>query len=82
MSFALLKEFNRKAVLAYARARQPRDYVGATLFPARTVNELTFEYWKSLNLLPVMASVQAYGAEAQIASQGRGDQDFRRDPPD
>jgi hypothetical protein len=69
MSFALLKEFNRKAVLAYARARQPRDYVGATLFPARTVNELTFEYWKSLNLLPVMASVQAYGAEAQIASR-------------
>lgn len=69
MPFALLKEFNRKAVLAYARARQPRNYVGASLFPSKTVNELTFEYWKSLNLLPVMASVQAYGAEAQIASR-------------
>lgn len=69
MSFALLKEFSRKAVLTYARARQPRNYVGASLFPANTVNELTFEYWKSLNLLPVMANVQAYGAEAQIASR-------------
>jgi hypothetical protein len=69
MSTALLKEFSRKATLAYARARQPRNYVGATLFPATTVNELTFEYWKSLSLLPVMASLQAYGAEAQIASR-------------
>ena len=33
------------------------------------MNELTFEYWKSLNLLPVMASVQAFGAEAEIASR-------------
>jgi hypothetical protein len=69
MTFALLKEFNRKAVLAYARARQPRTYVGAALFPVNPVNELSFEYWKSLNLLPVMASIQAYGAEAQIASR-------------
>lgn len=65
----ILREFSRKATLAYARARQPRNYVGATLFPAQTVNELTFEYWKSLNLLPVMASVQAFGAEAEIASR-------------
>ena len=69
MSFALLKEFNRKSVLAYARARQPRNYIGATLFPVNIGNELSFEYWKTLNLLPVMASVQAYGAEAQIASR-------------
>lgn len=65
----LLKEFSRKATLTYARARQPRNYLGPTLFPVNTVNELTFEYWKSLNLLPVMASLQAYGAEAQIASR-------------
>jgi len=65
----ILKEFSRKATLAYARARQPRTYVGPTLFPLRQVNELTFEYWKDLNLLPVMASVQAFGAEAQIASR-------------
>lgn len=65
----ILKEFSRKATLSYARARQPRTYLGPTLFPARRVNELTFEYWKDLNLLPVMASVQAFGAEAQIASR-------------
>ena len=65
----LLKEFSRKATLAYARARQPRNYLGPLFFPAKTLNELTFEYWKSLNLLPVMASVQAYGAEAQIATR-------------
>lgn len=65
----ILKEFSRRATLAYARARQPRNHVGATLFPNRTVNELTFEYWKDLNLLPVMASVQAFGAEAEIASR-------------
>ncbi len=65
----LLKAFSRKATLAYARARQPRQYVGETLFPSRTINELTFDYWKGQNLLPVMASLQAFGAEAQIASR-------------
>src|SRR5690625_3751044 len=65
----ILREFSRRATLAYARARQPRNYVGATLFPNRTVNELTFEYCKDLNRLPVMASVQACGAAAEIASR-------------
>jgi len=69
VSVDILKEFSRKATLAYARARQPRRYVGPTLFPLRTVNELTFEYWKDENRLPVMASVQAFGAEAEIASR-------------
>ena len=66
---AILKEFSRTATLSYARTRQPRNYVGETLFPSNAVNELTFEYWKDLNLLPVMASVQAYGAEAEQASR-------------
>ncbi len=65
----LLKEFSRKKVLAYARARQPRVHVGPSLFPEKMINELTFEYWKDLNRLPVMASLQTYGAEAQIASR-------------
>ena len=81
MTIALLKEFNRKAVLAYARARQPRTYVGAALFPVKPVNELSFEYWKSLNLLPVMASIQAYGAEAQIASRDGADKVSGEIPP-
>jgi hypothetical protein len=69
LSVALLKEFSRKATLAYARKRQPRQYLGPTLFPVRTEDALTFEYWKNQNILPVMASIQAYGAEAQIASR-------------
>ena len=81
MPIALLKEFNRKAVLTYARTRQPRTYVGAALFPVKPVNELSFEYWKSLNLLPVMASIQAYGAEAQIASRDGADKVTGEIPP-
>jgi len=65
----VLERFSRKATLAYARAREPRNYVGSALFPDKYVNELTFEYWKDLNLLPVMASVQAFGAEAEQASR-------------
>lgn len=65
----LLEEFSRKRVLAYARARIPRNYLGPTLFPVQTGNELTFEYWKDQNLLPVMANIQAFGAEAQVASR-------------
>lgn len=65
----VLKEFSRKAVLSYARNRQPRTYLGPTLFPDNTVNELSFEYFKDRNLLPVMASVQAFGTEARQASR-------------
>lgn len=65
----ILDEFTRKATLTYARMRQPRSLLGPTLFPNKTVNELSFEYWKDLNHLPVMASVQAFGAEAEIASR-------------
>lgn len=65
----LLKEFSNKAVLNYARQRVARVYLGPTLFPENTVNELSYEYWKTINRLPVMASFQAYGAEAQIASR-------------
>lgn len=68
----LLKEFNRKATLTYARTRtenNPANYLGPTLFPLNSVPELTFEYFKDLNRIPVMAHVQAYGAEASIASR-------------
>lgn len=65
----LLKEFSNKRVLAYARAIPEEGYLGTTLFPMQLSPELTFEYWQSLNLLPISASLQAYGAEAQIASR-------------
>ncbi len=72
MAHPILKEFSRKKVLAYARALPEEEHVGAVLFPALTVNELTFEYWRQLNIIPVSASLQAYGAEAQIASREGG----------
>ena len=72
MPFGILKEFSKKEVLAYARDRVTRDYLGAKLFPINPVNSLSFEYWKDLNILPVMASIQAFGAEAQIAGRDGG----------
>lgn len=65
----LLDMFNVRTVLSYVRTAQPRNYVGPTLFPVNTIQDLTFEYWKDLNRLPVMATVQAYGAETPIASR-------------
>ena len=69
MPHALLKEFSRKKVLAYARNIPEEGHVGPTLFPIVPTNELTFEYWLRQNLIAVSASLQAYGAEAQIASR-------------
>lgn len=65
----VLREFSKPTVLAYARARQPQSYLGLTLFPEQTTNALTFEYFKGVNGLPIMASVQAFGAEARQASR-------------
>lgn len=65
----LLEAFDVKTLLAYARAQQANDFLGPVLFPTKTVDELTFEYFKELNRLPVMATVQAYGAETPIASR-------------
>ncbi len=65
----ILKEFSRKKVLAYARNLPEVGHLGPLLFPVLSTNELTFEYWRALNILPVSASLQAYGAEAQIGSR-------------
>ena len=65
----LLDFFNVKTTLAYARAAQPRPYVGPSLFPSQNIQDLDFEYFKSANRLPVMATVQAYGSETPIASR-------------
>lgn len=65
----ILKEFSKKKVLSYARNIPEEGHLGPTLFPVELTNELTFEYWRALNIIPVSASLQAYGAEAQIASR-------------
>ncbi|MDI9412090.1 MAG: major capsid protein [Bacillota bacterium] len=75
----ILKEFARQLTIEYARQRialkeqnlkeDVNAYRGPELFPIDIVNELSFDYWKDLHLLPVIAAVQAFGAEAQIASR-------------
>ena len=65
----LLKEFTRKKVLSYARTLPEEDHMGPMLFPVETTQELSFEYWRSQNHIAVSASVQTWGAEAQIASR-------------
>lgn len=65
----LLKEFSRKRVLSYARNIAEEGHMGPLFFPVLSTNELSFEYWLDQNLLDVSASVQAFNAEAQIASR-------------
>lgn len=79
MNEQILREFARRNTIEYARERQrlreanlpegTSAYVGAQLFPTTTTNELSFDYFKDVNILPVSASVQAFGAEAEIASR-------------
>lgn len=69
MKFTLKDFFDIKKVLAYARARIPRQYVGPTLFPVRTIDTLKIEYLLGANNLPVAATIQPFGAEASIASR-------------
>lgn len=67
----LLRQLLEKpqTVLAYARARETRTYLGPTLFPNRTINDLKWSYVKGARNKPVAATVQAFGAEASIASR-------------
>ncbi len=65
----LLDFFDVKTTLSYVRAKQPQDYIGPTLFPVKNVNTLDIEYFKSQNKLPVMATLQTFGAETPIASR-------------
>lgn len=66
---SVLDHFNARQMITYARQRQVRQYVGETLFPANTINDLDFEYFRGAQNLPVMAQVQAFGAEASIADR-------------
>ncbi len=65
----LLKEFSRKKVLSYARNIAEEGHMGPLFFPVLPTSELSFEYWLDQNLIDVSASVQAFNAEAQIASR-------------
>ncbi len=65
----VLEMFNARQMLAYVRARQPRQYIGELLFPRQTIDDIDFKYFKGAQNLPVMASVQTFDAEASIADR-------------
>lgn len=65
----LKNEYDVKTLLFYAREKVVEGYFGPTLFPEKTVGTLNWEYFKGENRLPVMATVQAWGAETPIHSR-------------
>lgn len=65
----LREMFPLRTVLAYVRMQRPINYIGGLLFPEETITTLDFEYFKDSNVLPVMAHVQNFGAESEIASR-------------
>lgn len=56
-------------VLNYVRSLPEEPYLGAELFPAKTVNELTYRYMVGANNLPVAATVIPFDSEAPVHSR-------------
>lgn len=52
--------FNTNTILNYFRERQYPVMVGEQLFSKRKIQDLSFEYLKGANNLPVMASVHVF----------------------
>lgn len=65
----ILELFNARQMLAYARQRQTRNYIGELLFPSKTITDIDFKYFRGANNIPVMAQVQTFDAEASIADR-------------
>lgn len=61
--------FDTNTVLNYVQNRQLPPMLGQNLFPERKIQDLSFEYIKGANNLPVMASVHAFDTETEIASR-------------
>lgn len=78
---ALLKEFTEKYTVSYARERTQESMVGPGMFPEVERNELSFEYWKSQHRYPILANVQTFNAEAQIATREGGTKIEGQIPP-
>lgn len=65
----LKKEFDVMTLLTYARSLQEEAYLGNLLFPEKQIKNFKWEYFKGSKGLPVMATVQAWGAETPIHSR-------------
>lgn len=55
--------------LDYLRERQPRNFLGRVLFPAKPIDSLSFKYVKGSNNLPVMTKVTPFGSLAPIVDR-------------
>lgn len=61
--------FTQREVLDYTRDRTPKPMMGETLFPARKIQGLEFDYLQGGSSLPVAAKVHAFDTEAEIGSR-------------
>lgn len=65
----LLEQLRTPVILNYIRSLPEEPYLGAELFPARTVNELSYRYMVGANNLPVAATVIPFDSEAPVHSR-------------
>ncbi|MFT8916555.1 MAG: major capsid protein [Oenococcus sp.] len=61
--------FSQKDVLDYTRDRDYAPYLGDTLFPSRKTQSLELEELTAGSRIPVIASISAFDAEAEIGSR-------------
>lgn len=65
----ILDLFKQSTVLNFMTARQPKNYLGKTLFPEQKIPGLDFESLRAGNASPVIASLHAFDSEAEIGSR-------------
>jgi len=66
----MLEEFTPDKLLGYVRnIPEPENWIGNTILPSQTINDLRFEYIKGSYEKPIMASIMAWDAEAPIAGK-------------
>lgn len=66
---AILDLFNQKTILDYTKSRQYKPLLGESLFPSTKIQQLDFEYLRAGNKTPIIASISAFDAEAEIGSR-------------
>ena len=66
----LLEEFTPDKLIGYVRnIPEPENWIGSTILPTQTINDLRYEYIKGSYEKPIMGSIMAWDAEAPIAGK-------------
>lgn len=66
---AILDIFNQKTILDYTNNRQLTPMFGESLFPSTKIQQLDFQFLSGGHKAPVIASLSAFDAEAEIGSR-------------